>query len=250
MKIFPYPAMGGMLVLALALSLSCGRKASEPPSSTPTAPRPEAGVDELLKNVHWLGHASFRLNGEKVVYIDPYQLKTTQPADIILITHGHYDHCSPDDVRKIRQATTAIVATGDCASKLGGEVRVIKAGEVITLQGVSIEAVPAYNIGKSYHPKEAGGLGYIVTLNGVRIYHAGDTDHTPEMDAVRADVALLPVGGKYTMDAREAAEAVNAMKPKVAVPMHWGNIVGSKADAERFAQLCQVPVRILEREED
>lgn len=248
MKVFPYPAMGGALVLALALALSCGRKATEPPSSTSKAPQPEADVDELLKNVHWLGHASFRLGGEKVVYIDPYQLKTTQSADIILITHGHYDHCSPGDVSKIRQANTVVVATGDCASKLGGEVKVIKAGDTITVQGVSIEAVPAYNVGKNYHPKEAGGVGYIVTLNGVRIYHAGDTDHTPEMDSVRADVALLPVGGTYTMDAREAAEAANIFKPKVAVPMHWGGIVGSKADAERFAQLCQVPVRILEQE--
>ena len=218
--------------------------------ATPAASQEVTTVDKLLENVHWLGHASFRLLGEKVVYIDPYQLRTTQPADIILITHGHSDHCSPGDVSKIRGPNTVIVAAGDCASKLGGEVRSIKAGEKIVVQGVSIEAVPAYNIGKSYHPKEAGGVGYIVTLNGVRIYHAGDTDHTPEMDAVRADVALLPAGGTYTMDAREAAEAANAIKPQVAVPMHWGTVVGSRADAEQFVQLCQVPARILERRED
>jgi L-ascorbate metabolism protein UlaG (beta-lactamase superfamily) len=207
-------------------------------------------VDKLLENVHWLGHASFRLLGEKVVYIDPYQLRTTQPADIILITHGHGDHCSPGDVSEIRRANTVIVAPGDCASKLGGEVKSIKAGEKIVVQGVSIEAVPAYNINKTNHPKSAGGVGYIVTLNGVRIYHAGDTDHTPEMDAVRADVALLPAGGTYTMNAREAAEAANAIKPQVAVPMHWGTVVGSEADAKQFVQLCQVPARILEQRED
>jgi L-ascorbate metabolism protein UlaG (beta-lactamase superfamily) len=207
-------------------------------------------VDKLLQNVQWLGHASFRLTGEKVVYIDPYQLKTTKPADIILITHGHGDHCSPGDVSRIRGADTVIVATGDCASKLGGEVRVIKAGDKITVQGVPIEAIPAYNISKTNHPKDAGGVGYIITLGGVRIYHAGDSDHTPEMDVVRTDVALLPAGSKYTMEAGEAAEAANAMNPQVAVPMHWGSVVGTRADAERFVQLCKVPARILERQED
>jgi L-ascorbate metabolism protein UlaG (beta-lactamase superfamily) len=248
MKTSRYLAVAAALAIVLAMSLSCGRQA--PATLSPTAPQPAAGLDELLKNVQWLGHASFRLTGEKVVYIDPYQLKTTQPADIILITHGHGDHCSPGDVSKIRGANTVIVTTGDCAPKLGGEVKVIKAGDKITVQGVSIEAIPAYNIGKTNHPKEAGGVGYIVTLNGVRIYHAGDSDHTPEMDAVRADVALLPAGGQYTMDAREAAEAANAIKPQVAIPMHWGSVVGTRADAEQFAQLCKVPARILERQED
>lgn len=221
--------------------------ATQPPQATQT---PTVNVDRLLEHVQWLGHASFRLTGEKVVYIDPYQLKTTKPADIILITHAHADHCSAADISKIRGPNTVIVATSDCASKLSGEVKIVKAGEKITVQGVPIETVPSYNINKTNHPKEAGNVGYIITLNGVRIYHAGDADHIPEMDTLRVDVALLPAGGRYTMDAREAAEAANAMKPQVAIPMHWGNIVGTQADAEQFVQLCQVPARILKPVQD
>jgi L-ascorbate metabolism protein UlaG (beta-lactamase superfamily) len=202
----------------------------------------------MLQNVHWLGHAAFKLTGEKVVYIDPWQLEDGEPADIILITHGHDDHCSPEDVARIRRPDTAIVATADCADQLGGDVQVVKPGEKLTAQGVAIETVPAYNVGKAFHPRENGWVGYVVTLNGVRIYHAGDSDRTPEMDAVRANVALLPVGGKYTMTASEAAAAANAIRPDVAVPMHWGSIVGQRADAETFQAEAEVPVEILERE--
>lgn len=202
----------------------------------------------MLENVHWLGHASFRLTGEKVVYFDPWQLEGGETADIILITHGHHDHCSPEDVARIRGPQTAVVAGGDCR-ELGGEVQTIRPGDKITVQGVEIEAVPAYNIGKQFHPRADDGVGYIVTLNGLRIYHAGDTDRTPEMDAVRADIALLPVGGKYTMTASEAAAAANAFRPRVAVPMHWGNIIGDRQDAERFREACQVPVQILKPEQ-
>lgn len=203
----------------------------------------------MLESVHWLGHASFRLTGEKVVYIDPWQLKGGEPADIILITHGHHDHCSPEDVAKIRRPETVVVATPDCVAKLGGKVQTVKPGDRVIVGGVAIETVPAYNIGKPFHPREADGVGYIVTLNGRCIYHAGDTDRTPEMDAVRADVALLPVGGKYTMDAAEAAAAANTFRPGLAVPMHWGAVAGSEQDAERFRELCQVPVEILKKEE-
>ncbi len=203
----------------------------------------------MLENVHWLGHASFKLTGEKVIYIDPWQLKTEEPADIILITHGHHDHCSPEDVARIRAPQTSVVAPADCVAKLGGRVKVVAPGEKITVQGIQIETVLACNPAKQFHPRQAQGIGYLVTLNGQRIYHAGDTDRTPEMDSVRADVALLPVGGKYTMDATEAAGAADAIHPQVAVPMHWGTIVGSRSDAERFRNLAHVPVQILEPEE-
>jgi len=199
-----------------------------------------------LQNIHWLGHASFKLTGAKVIYIDPWQLKEAQPADIVLITHGHYDHCSPEDVAKIRTPHTTVLATSDCAEKLGGQVQVVRPGEQLTVQGISIETVPAYNLNKTFHPRQENGVGYILTLDGQRIYHAGDTDHIPEMDGLRVDVALLPAGGKYTMTATEAAEAANAMKPGVAVPMHWGTIIGDRKDAERFRELCKVPVQILE----
>jgi L-ascorbate metabolism protein UlaG (beta-lactamase superfamily) len=202
----------------------------------------------MLENVHWLGHASFKLTGEKVVYIDPWQLHDGEPADIILITHGHYDHCSAEDVAKIRRPSTVVVAPVDCADKLPGPVQVVKPGDKLTVAGVKIEAVPAYNIDKTFHPRKENWVGYVVTLNGQRIYHAGDTDHIPEMDSLKVDVALLPAGGKYTMTASEAAAAANAFKPRVAVPMHWGTIVGSDEDAARFRQLSQVPVEILRRE--
>lgn len=200
----------------------------------------------MLQSVHWLGHASFRLTGEKVIYIDPWQLQSGEAADIILITHPHDDHCSPADVARIRGPQTTVVATADCAGKLQAPVQVVKPGDKIIVQGVTIEAVPAYNIGKTFHPQAKGWVGYVVTVNGKRIYHAGDSDHTPEMDAVRADVALLPVGGKYTMNVDEAAAAANTIKPGVAVPMHWGSIVGGRSDAERFAEIVQVPVEILD----
>ena len=203
----------------------------------------------MLENVHWLGHASFKLTGEKVVYIDPWQLKDGEPADIILITHGHYDHCSPEDVAKIRRPATVVVAPADCAEKLPGHVQVVKPGDRLAVAGVSIEAVPAYNIDKAFHPRKENWVGYVVTLNGQRIYHAGDTDHIPEMDTLRVDVALLPVGGKYTMTADEAAAAANTFRPRVAVPMHWGTIIGGEEDAERFRQLCQVPVEVPKRED-
>lgn len=202
----------------------------------------------MLEGVHWLGHASFKLSGEKVIYIDPWQLEDGEPADIILITHGHYDHCSPEDVAKVRGPQTAVVATADCVAKLGGEVQVVRPGDRLTVQGVTVEAVPAYNIGKEFHPRREHWVGYVVTLGGRRIYHAGDSDHTPEVDSVRADVALLPVGGKYTMTAEEAAAAANAISPAAAVPMHWGTIIGSRQDAERFQAMSRVPVEILEKE--
>lgn len=203
----------------------------------------------MLEKVRWLGHGSFKLTGEKVAYIDPWELEG-QPeiADLILITHEHHDHCSPEDVARISGPNTVVVTTGDCAAKLGVDARIVKPGDRLTVQGVDIEAVPAYNINKTFHPRENGWVGYIVTWDGLRIYHAGDSDHVPEMDTLQVDVALLPVGGKYTMTASEAAAAANAMRPRLAVPMHWGRVVGARSDAERFRELCQVPVEILEIE--
>lgn len=153
-------------------------------------------VSIMLAPIHWLGHASVKITGEKVIYIDPWELKDGDPADIILITHGHHDHCSPEDVVKIQQSGTVIVATSDCRSKLSGDVRTIAPGDSLDVDGTQIEAVHAYNIAKSFHPKSNGWVGYIITVNGTRIYHAGDTDRIPEMDGINADVALLPVGGE------------------------------------------------------
>ena len=201
----------------------------------------------MLDYITWYGHATMKLSGEKIVYIDPFEMKHKkyEPADIVLITHDHYDHCSPGDIAKVAKASTVIIAPKSCQGKLKGNVKIIGAGETVTEQSVLIEAVPAYNLNKKFHPKSAGGLGYIVTLNGKRIYQAGDTDFIPEMKQIKADVAILPIGGTYTMTAAEAADAANTIQPEVAIPMHYGSIVGSAKDAEMFKRLANVPVDIL-----
>ncbi|NLG49684.1 MAG: MBL fold metallo-hydrolase [Chloroflexi bacterium] len=187
-----------------------------------------------MENIHWLGHASFRIDNAQVIYIDPWKLKTFKPADLILVTHAHHDHFSPDDIKKIAGPETVIVCPFDCAGQVPGQVRSIAPGQAIQVGDVRVEAVPSYNTNKPNHPKEHGNVGYVVEVGGQRIYHAGDTDVIPEMADVRCDVALLPVGGTYTMNAEEAAQSLAQIRPKMAVPMHWGGVVGSQADADRF----------------
>jgi L-ascorbate metabolism protein UlaG (beta-lactamase superfamily) len=206
-------------------------------------------VDDNL-TLTWLGHASFKLKaGEKVIYFDPWKVKKGEAADLILITHSHFDHLSLDDVRHIQKKDTIIVTTKDSASNLKGDIRIIKPGDQITLDDTEIEVKPAYNIGKNYHPKTNGWVGFIVSTGGKRIYHAGDTDAIPEMKRLNnIDIALLPVGGTYTMTAEEASETANEFKPTMAIPMHWGTIVGSKADAERFKKLFKGETHILQSE--
>jgi L-ascorbate metabolism protein UlaG (beta-lactamase superfamily) len=206
-------------------------------------------VKMMLKKIHWLGHDCFRIDAENVIYFDPLELRQgSAPADIIFITHEHFDHCSPEDVAKIQKKGTVIVTTADCAKKLSGETKIIKLGDTITVKGVRIEAVPAYNIDKKFHPKDKGWVGYVITVDGTRIYHAGDTDFIPEMKTIRTDIAFIPVSGTYVMTADEAAEATEAIKPQVAIPMHYGSIVGSDKDAAAFKQKCTVPVEILKSE--
>jgi len=202
---------------------------------------------DLLEGITWLGHDSFRIQApEGVIYIDPWKLHDAVPAELILITHEHHDHFSIDDVKKIRKPDTTIVSVAAVAQQLSGDVRTVKPGDTLTVKGITVEAVPAYNPAKQFHPKAAGHVGFIITAGGRRIYHAGDTDVIPEMASIHTDVALLPVGGKYTMNASEAAEAANLIQPKVAVPMHWGGgVIGTRADAEAFKKACKVPVEIL-----
>jgi L-ascorbate metabolism protein UlaG (beta-lactamase superfamily) len=228
----------------------------------------------LLQSLHWLGHDTFRIDRPATIYIDPWRLPPgSPPADLILVSHHHHDHCSPEDVESIRREATIVVANSTAAGKLRSPVRVLQPGksfalrtpegvalripegialrtpEGVDLAGVMVEAVPAYNVNKKFHPRDEGHLGFIVHLGGERLYFAGDTDLIPEMTGLACDVALLPVSGVYTMTADEAAGAAGVIRPRVAVPMHYGaGVAGSADDAETFRQKCPVPVVILKME--
>jgi len=204
----------------------------------------------MVKNIRWLGHDTFKVTGEKVIYTDPFKIRKQDVADINLVTHEHYDHCSPEDIRKISGPKTIIVAPADCAAKLKGTIKTVKPGDVVEVSGITIEAVPSYNTNKQFHTKDKGWVGYIFTISGQRIYIAGDSDYIPEMKTFRADIALLPVSGTYVMTAEEAVQAALDIKPTIAIPMHYGSIVGSKDDARKFAELLKgkVTVEILPEE--
>jgi L-ascorbate metabolism protein UlaG (beta-lactamase superfamily) len=203
----------------------------------------------MIDNIHWLGHDSFRIDGDVTIYIDPWKLAAgSPPAGLILITHEHSDHFSPEDIDLIRTAQTEFVAIATVAAKLSGQVHAVKPGDRLTVRGVAIEVLPAYNLAKKFHPREKGHVGYVLTVGGQRIYHAGDTDAIPEMRDLQPDIAMIPVSGTYVMDVDEALEAVKLLKPGLAIPMHYGAIVGSDADALRFQQLSPAPVRIMQRE--
>jgi L-ascorbate metabolism protein UlaG (beta-lactamase superfamily) len=204
-------------------------------------------IEEVFKHLSWLGHDGVLYQDKKTIYFDPFQIAGGPAADIILVSHEHFDHCSPDDIKKIQTDATIIVTEADSAKKLSGKIEVVKPGETRTIQGITIEAVPSYNTNKEFHVKAKGWLGFIITLDRVRVYHPGDTDFIPEMNTIRADIAFLPVSGTYVMNANEAAEAARVLKPKIAIPMHYGAIVGSEEDARTFAELLKgvVEVRIL-----
>jgi len=202
----------------------------------------------MIEKITWLGHASFKTGDDKVIYIDPWKLGRVESADMILVTHSHPDHYSPQDVAKLQKEGTVIVTVADCAGEFRGDVRILRPGDSLKIDEVTIEAVPAYNTDKPNHPKVNGWVGFIIEMGGSRIYYAGDTDLIPEMDEIKADMALLPVGGTYTMTAEEAAQAAERIKPQVAIPMHYGDTVDSRVDAEKFKRLCSCEVRILEPE--
>jgi len=208
----------------------------------------------------WLGHSGFLIQNGKIIYVDPFRISDELPeADLILITHSHYDHCSIEDIKKIAKDGTIIICTADSQSKFGHinlklDLKLIELGSKIELDGGNLKvwAVPAYNINKSFHEKAEDWAGYIIELGEVLIYHAGDTDNIPEMKHIKeVDIALLPIGGTITMNAGEAANAAIIIKPKLAIPMHWGSIVGNRNDADIFVRQCSaggVDARILNKE--
>ena len=207
-------------------------------------------IKAFADKIAWLGHDGFRIDAEKMIYVDPYQIEGGPVADLILITHEHFDHCSPEDIAKIQGPETVIITEKDSAKKLTGDVRILKPGETLDLGDVKIEAVPSYNTDKDFHPKKNGWLGFIVETDGVKVYHAGDADFIPEMKDFEVDIALLPVSGTYVMTSDQAVTAALAINPKLAIPMHYGAIVGDEPDALNFKKELEgkVEVSILEKE--
>ena len=186
--------------------------------------------------------SSIRIGGDQVLYFDPFRITDARKdADIIFITHPHFDHFSPADIARVCKPETVFIAPESMAAELKAagitEPVLMKPGESKTISGIAVETVPAYNISKQFHPKQNGWLGYIVTVGGKRIYAAGDTDATKEAAAVQCDIALIPIGGTYTMNPAEAAELVNRMQPQIVIPIHYGTIVGNPGDGAAFAKL-------------
>lgn len=196
-------------------------------------------------SIQWFGNSGFLLEGDgKKIYIDPYQIGEEpafdDKADILLITHEHFDHCSPEDIRKVRRSDSTTLIPESCSLEFKGDARRVEEGDILAdgleIKGVRIEVVPAYNLDKPYHPRGLG-VGYIIELGGLRIYHAGDCDFFPEMETFSADIALLPIGGTYTMDEEEAASAAAVISPKVVIPMHYGIPGEIDGNPERFKAL-------------
>lgn len=199
----------------------------------------------LLEGLQWLKHASFLYQGSVKIVFDPWGLTFDVPVDLVLVSHGHYDHCDPETVSRLARDRGAVVAAEACAHELSGNVRGVEAGQVVRVSGVTITATEAYNLDKPFHPRGRG-VGFLVAVDGKTIFHAGDTDNIPETHNLRPDVALLPVGGTYTMNVSEAAEAARAIGARVSVPMHYGYIVGTPDDGRRFVQLLGRGVELLE----
>jgi L-ascorbate metabolism protein UlaG (beta-lactamase superfamily) len=196
----------------------------------------------MAVRITWIGHASVKVSGSAAtVFIDPWKVPARDHADIILLTHDHYDHYSESDIKALMAPSTRVVAP--MSTPLVTDR--IAAGKSISIRDVTVRAVPAYNMGKTFHPKANGWVGYVVTMDGIAVYHTGDTDRIPEMKGLIVDVALIPVGGTYTMDAREAGEVLKDIKASHAIPIHYGDIVGSRRDAEQFARVCACDVHVL-----
>ncbi|MBP5660506.1 MAG: MBL fold metallo-hydrolase [Lachnospiraceae bacterium] len=206
----------------------------------------------MTENITVFKHNSIKITTDVgAVYIDPFQIdEESHDAAFILITHDHYDHFSAKDIRRVAAKETVLVVPDAMEEKTGevadlvSRIETVTPGDTFNIGGLELETVPMYNILKPFHPRKAGWVGYILTVNGQRIYIAGDIDLIKEARAVKCDVALVPVGGFYTMDATKAAKLVNEIKPSVAIPVHYGNLVGSTKDAEKFVELVKEPVKV------
>ena len=204
----------------------------------------------MLENVEVLYHSSIKIKDNKIIYIDPFKIdKDYNDADIVFITHDHFDHYSEEDIDKVINENTTIIIPEELLTKLlrkginKNAIITVEPNEKYMAQGIKFETIPAYNTNKTFHPKENYWVGYIITLDGIRYYIAGDTDITEENRKVKCDVAFVPVGGTYTMNYSEAAELVNIIKPKIAVPIHYGSVVGTKQDATNFIKLLHSSIK-------
>lgn len=209
-------------------------------------------LDRILAGLSVNAHSSVRLELDgRVLYLDPFRLQTApRDADLIFLTHEHFDHFSPEDIARVSRPDTVFVLPESCrestAAVIGARPAVfVRPGQTGQAAGIEFEAVPAYNPAKPFHPREKGWVGYLLRLRGLRLYLAGDSDATPEAAAVRCEIALLPIGGKYTMDASEAAALANTIRPQVVVPIHYGSVAGSPADFDRFAAAMDPEIRVL-----
>lgn len=197
----------------------------------------------MIENIEVLCHSSIRIKAKKTIYIDPFQIKENRfDADMIFITHEHYDHFSEKDIEKVRKEDTLLILPETCEEKLKNlhfihdNIVLVKPNENYEISGIKFSTIPSYNLNKPFHPKQNAWIGYLLTVNGQKVYVAGDTDMTEESQKVKCDIAMVPIGGTYTMTAEEAAELVNIIKPKIAVPIHYGSIVGTKEDAIKFRE--------------
>ena len=204
----------------------------------------------MLENIEVLYHSSIRISKNKVIYIDPFKIdKDYNDADIIFITHDHFDHYSEEDIDKVINENTTIIIPEELLTKIlrkginKNAVITVESNKEYMVQGIKFETIPAYNTNKTFHPKENDWVGYIITLDGIRYYIAGDTDITEENRKVKCDVAFVPVGGTYTMDFKEAAQLINEIQPKIAVPIHYGSVVGTKQDATDFIKLLHPSIK-------
>ena len=204
----------------------------------------------MIENIEVLYHSSIRISKNKVIYIDPFKIdKNYNDANIVFITHDHYDHYSAEDIDKVINKNTTIIIPEELLTKLlrkginRNAIITVEPNEKYMVQGIKIETIPAYNTNKTFHPKENGWVGYIITLDDIRYYIAGDTDITKENRKVKCDVAFVPVGGTYTMDFKEAAQLINEIQPKIAVPIHYGSVVGTKQDATDFIKLLHSSIK-------
>lgn len=209
-------------------------------------------IQNMPENIRVNMQSSIRIAvPEGVVYLDPLEIgDAPHDADIVLITHNHGDHFSPSDIRKVAGADTVLVVPQKMEKQAQelrstvGSIVTVRPGEALTVKGLALETVPAYNNIKPFHPQSAGWVGYILIIDGIRIYAAGDTDVTKDSRSVRCDIAMVPIGGTYTMNAKAAAGLINEIRPSVAIPIHYGSIVGSPADADTFAALIDPEIRV------